>query len=78
MAIALIFKLAFERIGLPTDKILHVAQSIYHDIVPARSLGLSTVWVNRRVDKEGFGATKVAEAKPDLEVPNLQTLAEMI
>ncbi|MCU0532669.1 MAG: haloacid dehalogenase type II [Hydrococcus sp. Prado102] len=72
------FKLAFERIGLPTDKILHVAQSIYHDIVPARSLGLSTVWVNRRIEKEGFGATKAADEKPDLEVPNLQTLAEII
>jgi 2-haloacid dehalogenase len=72
------FKLAFQRIGLPTDKILHVAQSIYHDIIPARSLGLSTVWVNRRINQEGFGATKVAEEKPDLEVPNLKTLAEMI
>jgi 2-haloacid dehalogenase len=72
------FKLAFERIGLPTDKILHVAQSIYHDIVPARSLGLSTVWVNRRLNKEGFGATKAAEEEPDLEVPNLKTLAKMI
>lgn len=72
------FKLAFEKIGLPTDKILHVAQSIYHDIVPARSLGLSTVWVNRRVGKEGFGATKAAEEKPNLEVLNLQILAEII
>jgi 2-haloacid dehalogenase len=72
------FKLAFDKISLPTDKILHVAQSIYHDIVPANSLGLSTVWVNRRVGKEGFGATKAAEAKPDLEVPNLQKLAETI
>jgi 2-haloacid dehalogenase len=72
------FKLAFDKISLPTDKILHVAQSIYHDIVPANSLGLSTVWVNRRANKEGFGATKAAEAKPDLEVSNLQKLAETI
>ncbi|MCI0440282.1 MAG: haloacid dehalogenase type II [Chloroflexi bacterium] len=72
------FRLAFERMGLPRDKILHVAQSLFHDIAPARSLGLSTVWVNRRHDKPGFGATPPAQAQPDLEVPDLQTLAEKI
>jgi len=72
------FHLGIERIGLPRSKILHVAQSLYHDIVPAKALGLSTVWVNRRHDKKGFGATPSAQAQPDLEVPDLQTLAEMI
>lgn len=70
------FHLAFERIGLPRSKILHVAQSLFHDIVPAKALGLSTVWVNRRHNKAGFGATPPAHARPDLEVPDLQTLAE--
>jgi 2-haloacid dehalogenase len=72
------FRLAFERIGLPQEKILHVAQSLYHDIVPAKILGLSTVWVNRRHGKDGFGATPPAAAQPDLEVPDLQSLAELI
>jgi 2-haloacid dehalogenase len=71
------FRLAMERIGLPHDKILHVAQSLFHDIVPARKLGLSTVWVNRRHDKEGFGATPAAHAQPDLEVPDLESLAKL-
>jgi 2-haloacid dehalogenase len=70
------FHLAFERIGLPRTKMLHVAQSLFHDIVPAKALGLSTVWVNRRHNKAGFGATPPAQARPDLEVPDLQTLAE--
>jgi 2-haloacid dehalogenase len=70
------FHLAFERIGLPKNNILHVAQSVFHDLVPAKALGLSTVWVNRRYNKEGFGATPPARAQPDLEVPDLQTLAE--
>ena len=69
------FHLAFARIGLPQDKILHVAQSIYHDIVPAKALGLAAVWVNRRGNQGGFGATPPAQAQPDLEVPDLQTLA---
>lgn len=71
------FKLAIEIIGLPSEKILHVAQSIYHDIIPAQSLGLSTVWVNRRGSKEGFGATPSASGQPDLEVPDLKTLVSM-
>ncbi len=69
------FRLAFERIGLPKNKILHVAQSLFHDIVPAKALGLSTVWINRRYNKVGFGATPSAQAHPDLEVQDLQTLA---
>lgn len=72
------FRLAFDRIGVPQNRILHVAQSLFHDIAPANVLGLSTVWVNRRQNKEGFGATPVAHAHPDLEVPDLRTLASKI
>jgi 2-haloacid dehalogenase len=72
------FRLAFERIGVPQKRILHVAQSLFHDITPANTLGLSTVWVNRRHDKEGSGATPAAQARPDLEVPDLRTLAAQI
>ena len=70
------FRMAFERIGVPQNRILHVAQSLFHDIAPANSLGLSSVWVNRRHKTEGSGATPVAHARPDLEVPDLRTLAE--
>ena len=70
------FRLALERIALPTEQVLHCAQSIYHDVIPARTLGLATVWVNRRGAKGG-GATKAAQGKPDLEVPDMKTLAEM-
>src|SRR5262249_28235782 len=72
------FHLAFQRIGLPPTRILHVAQSLFHDHVPAKSLGMSTVWVNRRQGQPGAGATPPAQAQPDLEVPDLQTLARTI
>jgi 2-haloacid dehalogenase len=52
-----------------------VAQSLYHDIAPANALGLASVWVNRRRGRAGSGATPAATAVPDLEVPDLQTLA---
>ena len=68
------FRQALARFGAPGDKVLHVAQSLFHDIAPAGSLGLSTVWVNRRHAKPGSGATPPASARPDVEVPDLRGL----
>ena len=70
------FELAIERIGLPKEKVLHCAQSLFHDIVPARELGIANVWVNRRAGKAGSGATHSANATPDLTVTSLRELAE--
>lgn len=72
------FEYLMNNIGIPKDKILHVAQSLYHDIVPANSLGLSTVWVNRRSESHGAGATPEASAIPDIEVPDLESLVKLI
>jgi 2-haloacid dehalogenase len=66
---------AIEKIGIPKERILHVAQSLYHDIEPAEKVGLKTVWINRRHDKEGFGATPAAKARPDMELADLTSLA---
>ena len=71
------FELMFERVGLPPSRILHVAQSLYHDHVAAKRLGLTTVWVDRRGDQPGFGATPPAEAMPDLTVPSMAALASI-
>jgi 2-haloacid dehalogenase len=71
------FKLALERIGLPEDQVLHVAQSLFHDHVPAKSLGLETVWVNRRIAEKGSGTTPIAYAQPDLEVPDMAAFARL-
>ena len=70
-----IFGLARERMGVHPDKWLHVGQSIYHDVIPAQSLGISTVWVNRPSPGMGAGATKAVTGKPDLEVASLAELA---
>jgi 2-haloacid dehalogenase len=72
-----IFKLAQQRTGVAPGQWLHVAQSVYHDLIPARSLGIATVWVNRPSSRPGSGAAKAATGKPDLEVPNLETLARL-
>ena len=72
-----IFELAEERISVRREQWLHVGQSIYHDVIPAQSLGIATVWVNRPSPRPGAGAAKAAAGKPDFEVPNLQTLAKL-
>jgi 2-haloacid dehalogenase len=46
-----------ERLGVARDDLLHVAQSLFHDHVPARKAGLPSVWINRRHDRPGWGAT---------------------
>lgn len=71
------FRLALERLRVSPDRLLHVGQSIYHDVLPAQSLGIATVWVNRRSARPGIGAVRRATGKPDLEVPDLQTLAAL-
>ncbi len=73
-----VFQFALRKIGVPPARVPHVAQSLYHDIAPARRMGLATVWVNRRRGREGFGATPPASAHPDLEVPDLTALAAIL
>jgi 2-haloacid dehalogenase len=70
-----IFELALTRIGAPAHGVLHVGQSLYHDVLPAQSLGLATVWVNRPSARSGVGAVRAAEGRPDLEVSSLAELA---
>lgn len=72
------FRLAFERMGRGPDGVLHVAQSLYHDIGPANELGLRSVWVNRRAGRAGSGATAPSTAQPDLEVDDLATLVRLM
>lgn len=70
-----IFHMALGKTPLPPPRVLHVGQSIYHDVLPAKSLGLATVWVNRPSPRTGVGAVIRAHGEPNLEVPDLETLA---
>ena len=71
-----IFQMALKKASVKPDQIIHVGQSIYHDVLPAQSFGLATVWVNRPSPRAGIGAVRPATGKPDLEVPDIATLAE--
>jgi 2-haloacid dehalogenase len=71
------FEVALERIGRPRAALLHVAQSLFHDHVPAQALGLATAWIDRRHDRPGFGATPPASATANLSAPDMATFADM-
>ena len=46
-----------DGLGIARGELLHVAQSLFHDHVPARRAGLRSVWINRRHGRPGWGAT---------------------
>src|SRR5271169_620887 len=73
-----VFELALSRIGVPAHRVLHVGQSLYHDVLPAQSLGLATVWVNRPSARAGVGAVKAVKGNPDLQVSSLEELAAAV
>lgn len=73
------FRTALQTLALPAARVLHVANSLYHDIEPAQRLGMATVWVHRRQGRDGPGATPAASVRPDLVVPDLRSLvAQML
>ncbi|MXY46341.1 MAG: haloacid dehalogenase type II [Chloroflexi bacterium] len=76
------FAIAVARIGVPKERVLHVAESVKLDIVPAKSFGMDAVWVNRHagLEREGSASGNPADGNSgaDLEVPDLKTLADLM
>jgi 2-haloacid dehalogenase len=70
---ALLERLARDGIG--PARIRHVAQSLFHDHAPAQRLGLRSVWIDRRHDRPGTGATPAADARPDSTFPSMAAFA---
>ncbi len=61
----LIEKLA--SLGHPKRDILHTAQSLFHDHAPANAAGLATAWIDRRHDRQGWGATMAPPGAPRID-----------
>lgn len=68
----------FQRQGIAAARILHVAQSRFHDIQPAQALGLKTVRIDRRHNRPGRGLVIDAPVEADLTVRSLAELAEQV
>jgi 2-haloalkanoic acid dehalogenase type II len=67
-------------LGVAPERLLHVAQSLFHDHVPAQAAGLRTVWINRRHAKPGWGATPPPSigVVPDAEFASLAQFADAV
>lgn len=70
------FEEGLRRTGAPVEQILHVAQSLYHDHIPAKAMGFATVWINRPSRLPNIGLSPRAEATPDLVLESMAQLAE--
>jgi 2-haloacid dehalogenase len=60
----------YEATGADPARHVHVAQSHFHDIVPARELGIRSVWINRLGERR--------EPAPTRELPDLVGLADAL
>ncbi len=80
------FNYLFERLsedhGLARSDILHTAQSIYHDHVPAKSFGLANAWIDRqRLSESGsWGATAKVDELPEIDFHffSMQEMADAV
>jgi 2-haloacid dehalogenase len=64
--------------GIAKDELLHTAQSLFHDHVPANRMGIASAWIDRRHAKPGGGATVLPDPVPhfDFRFTSLGELAE--
>lgn len=69
-----------RQMGIARDRLLHVAQSLFHDHVPAKSAGLATVWIDRRGALPGHGATPIPDnaPTPDWTFTSMGALADAV
>jgi 2-haloacid dehalogenase len=63
-------------LGLAKTDILHTAESLFHDHVPARRHGLANCWIDRRHAQEGFGATMNPGQRPQIDF-KFNSMAEL-
>jgi 2-haloacid dehalogenase len=72
------FHEALRRLKVPAGNILHVAQSLYHDHVPARRLGFRTAWIERPSLLRTTGLAPSATVQTDLKFSSLAGLADRL
>jgi 2-haloacid dehalogenase len=68
---------ALAELNVARERLLHVAQSLRHGHVPAKRYGLASVWINRRHDRPGWGATPEPDEEYSygLEFPSMAAFA---
>ncbi|MBC6439932.1 MAG: HAD-IA family hydrolase [Rhodospirillales bacterium] len=79
------FEVMLERLanrGIGAGDILHTAQSLFHDHVPATGAGLARAWIDRRGLSDGgaWGATAIVEERPEVDFlfPTMAAMAAAV
>jgi len=65
------------RRGIEKHEILHVAESMFHDHVPARACDIANCWIHRRHAERGFGATMEPAEMPGYDL-RFDSLADLV
>jgi FMN phosphatase YigB (HAD superfamily) len=63
--------------GIGKEKILHTAESLFHDHKPANEFGLASCWIYRRHAKQGFGATMNPGSQPKFDF-RFNSMADLV
>jgi len=71
-----IFELAIAKLATPANEIIHIGNRIDTDVLPAKSLGMKTVWIRRGEANPNRSPADLKQA--DLTVDNLTNLPELI
>jgi len=66
-----------KSLGLNKNDVLHTAESLFHDHVPAKRHGLTNCWIYRRHDQQGFGATRDPGTLPEIDF-QFNSMADMV
>jgi len=71
-----IFELAISKLATPANQIIHIGNRIDTDVLPAKKLGMKTVWVRRGEANPDPTAADLAQA--DITVDDLTNLTQLI
>lgn len=67
-----------DDLGVQRHELLHVAQSLFHDHAPAQSIGLPSVWIDRRAGRTGSGATPPVDITVAQRYDSMKAFADAV
>lgn len=70
-------KAHLAELGLKPEEVLHTAESIFHDHIPARKHGFANCWIYRRHSQKGFGATMTPKEMPEVDF-RFDSMADLV
>jgi 2-haloacid dehalogenase len=67
-----------DGLGVGRRELIHVAQSLFHDHAPAQSIGLPSVWIDRRGARPGSGATPPVDVVVEHRYDSMKSFADAV